>query len=123
MGTASVVLVTNVGQGFGRAVALTLGASGHDVVCADRDVDLASKTAAEIEEFGGQAIPIQADVTTHMDVLSAFHKVYEIFGDLGGVVHVVSFDSHTPFSSLSERSEERRVGKECRARWLSEQMK
>jgi len=102
MGTASVVLVTNVGQGFGRAVALTLGASGHDVVCADRDVDLASKTAAEIEEFGGQAIPIQADVTTHMDVLSAFHKVYEIFGDLGGVVHVVSFDSHTPFSSLSE---------------------
>jgi NAD(P)-dependent dehydrogenase (short-subunit alcohol dehydrogenase family) len=102
MGTASVVLVTNVGQGFGRAVALAYGQAGHDVVCADRDVDLASKTAAEIEELGGQAIPIQADMTTHMDVLNAFHKVYEIFGDLGGVVHVAAYGSHTPFHSLGE---------------------
>jgi NAD(P)-dependent dehydrogenase (short-subunit alcohol dehydrogenase family) len=102
MGTASVVLVTNVGQGFGRAVALAYGQAGHDVVCADRDVDLASKTAAEIEEFGGQAIPIQVDMTTHMDVLNAFHKVYEIFGDLGGVVHVAAYGSHTRFHSLGE---------------------
>lgn len=102
MGTASVVLVTNVGQGFGRAIALAFGQGGHDVVCADRDVDLASKTAAEIEEFGGQAIPIQADMTTHMDVLNAFHKVYEIFGDLNGVVHVAAHGSHTPFHALGE---------------------
>lgn len=102
MGTASVVLVTNVGQGFGRAVALACGQGGHDVVCADRDVDLASKTAAEIEEFGGQAIPIQADMTTHMDVLNAFHKVYEIFGDLNGVVHVAAYGSYTPFHTLGE---------------------
>jgi NAD(P)-dependent dehydrogenase (short-subunit alcohol dehydrogenase family) len=102
MGTASVVLVTNVGQGFGRAVALACGQGGHDVVCADRDVDLASKTAAEIEELGGQAIPIQADMTTHMDVLNAFHKVYEIFGDLNGVVHVASYGSQTAFHSLGE---------------------
>lgn len=102
MGTASVVLVTNVAHGFGRAVALALGQGGHDVVCADRDVALASKTAAEIEELGGQAIPIQADITTHMDVLNAFHKVYEIFGDLNGVVHVAAHASHTAFHSLGE---------------------
>jgi NAD(P)-dependent dehydrogenase (short-subunit alcohol dehydrogenase family) len=102
MGTASVVLVTNVGQGFGRAVALACGQGGHDVVCADRDVDLASKTAAEIEELGGQAIPIQADMTTHMDVLNAFHKVYEIFGDLNGVVHTASYGSQTAFHTLGE---------------------
>ncbi|HEX7002971.1 MAG TPA: SDR family NAD(P)-dependent oxidoreductase [Trueperaceae bacterium] len=102
MGTASVVLVTNVGQGFGRAVALACGQAGYDVVCADRDVDLASKTAAEIEELGGQAIPIQADMTTHMDVLNAFHKVYEIFGDLNGVVHVAAYGSHTAFHTLGE---------------------
>lgn len=102
METANVVLVTNVGQGFGRAVALAFGRTNHDVVCADRDVELASKTAAEIEEAGGQAIPIQADMTTHMDVLNAFHKVYEIFGDLNGVVHVVAQESGTPFANLTE---------------------
>jgi NAD(P)-dependent dehydrogenase (short-subunit alcohol dehydrogenase family) len=102
MDAAMVVLVTNVGQGFGRAAALAFGKAGHAVVCADRDVDQASKTAAEIEELGGQAIPVQADMTTHMDVLNTFHKVYEIFGDLHGVVHVVPNESHTRFHTLAE---------------------
>jgi len=100
--TASVVLVTNVGQGFGRAIALAYGQADFAVVCADNDVDLASKTAAEIEELGGQAIPIQADMTTQVDVLNAFNKVSEIFGDLSGVVHVASSESHTSFRNLTE---------------------
>ena len=100
--SVSVILVTNVGQGFGRAVALAYGQADFDVVCADRDVDLASKTAAEIEELGGQAIPIQADMTSQMDVRAAFDKVFEIFGDLTGVVHVASFESNTRFRDLGE---------------------
>ncbi|MBS3968356.1 MAG: SDR family NAD(P)-dependent oxidoreductase [Truepera sp.] len=100
--SVNVVLVTNVGQGFGRAVALAYGAADFDVVCADRDVDLASKTAAEIEELGGQAIPIQADMSVQLDVQNAFDKVFEIFGDLSGVVHVASAESPTPFRELSE---------------------
>lgn len=100
--SVSVVLVTNVGQGFGRAIALAYGEADFDVVCADRDGDLASKTAAEIEELGGQAIPIQADMSAHLDVQSTFAKVFEIFGDLSGVVHVASFESHTPFRELGE---------------------
>ncbi|MEM6430499.1 MAG: SDR family NAD(P)-dependent oxidoreductase [Deinococcota bacterium] len=102
MNTVSVVLVTNVGQGFGRAVALAYGQANYDVVCADRDVDLASKTAAEIEELGGQAIPIQTSMTTSAEVRKAFDKVFEIFGDLSGVVHVTNFDSRTSFERLSE---------------------
>lgn len=96
------MLVTNVGQGFGRAIALAYGRAGYDVVCADRDVDLASKTAAELEELDGQAIPIQADMTTQMDVLAAYHKVMEIFGELGGVVHIAGHVSTTPFENLAE---------------------
>lgn len=96
------MLVTNVGQGFGRAVALAYGRAGYHVVCADRDVDLASKTAAEVEELGGQAIPIQADMTTHMDVLTTYQKVLEIFGALGGVVHLATHVSTTPFEDLAE---------------------
>ncbi len=102
MERAKVVLVTQVGQGFGRAVALSYGQAGYDVVCADRDVDLAARTAAEIEELGGQAIPIQADPTAALDVQAAFAKVWEIFGSLSGVVHVTSFDSSTPFHHLGD---------------------
>ncbi len=102
MESARVVLVTNVGQGFGRAVALSYGQAGFDVVCADPDVDLASKTAAEVEEVGGQAIPVQADMTSLLEVRSAFAKVFEIFGVLGGVVHVVNQESQARFDELSE---------------------
>lgn len=102
MERARVVLVTNVGQGYGRAVALAYGRAGYHVVCADQDVDLASKTAAEVEELGGQAIPIQADMTTQMDVLTTYQKVLEIFGALGGVVHLASQVSTTPFENLTE---------------------
>jgi NAD(P)-dependent dehydrogenase (short-subunit alcohol dehydrogenase family) len=100
--SASVVLVTNVGQGFGRAIALSFGQADYDVVCADNDVDLASKTAAEIEELGGQAIPVQVDITTQIDVTHAFNKVYEIFGDLSGVIHVAAVESLTPFADVTE---------------------
>jgi len=93
MSRAAIVLVTGVGHGFGRAVALAWGRAGCDVVCADRDVGLASKTAAEIEEAGGQAIPLQIDVTVGMDVRHAFDKVDELFGRLGGVVHVAARSS------------------------------
>jgi NAD(P)-dependent dehydrogenase (short-subunit alcohol dehydrogenase family) len=99
---AKVVLVTHVGQGFGRAIALAYGQAGYDVVCADRDVDLAARTAAEIEELGGQSIPIQADTTAAIDVQAAFHKVWEIFGSLSGVVHVAGYESATAFHHLSE---------------------
>lgn len=100
--SVSVVLVTNVGQGFGRAIALAYGQADYDVVCADKDVTLASKTAAEIEELGGQAIPIQADMSAQLDVRNTFEKVFEIFGDLSGVVHVASFESNTRFGDLGE---------------------
>jgi NAD(P)-dependent dehydrogenase (short-subunit alcohol dehydrogenase family) len=97
-----VVLVTNVGQGFGRAIALAYGQADFDVVCADKDVTLASKTAAEIEELGGQAIPIQADMSAQLDVRNTFEKIFEIFGDLSGVVHVAAFESNTRFHDLGE---------------------
>lgn len=102
MDAARVVLITNVGQGFGRAIALAFAEAGHDVVCADRDVEQASKTAAEIEEHGGSAIPVQADMTAQIDVVSTFRKIEEIFGELDGIVHVAAYTSSNSFEKLAE---------------------
>ena len=97
-----VILITNAGQGFGRTLALAYGDANYDVVCADKDVELASKTAAEIEELGGQAIPIQADPSTGREVRKAFEKVFEIFGCLSGIVHVVNFEHQSHFIDVSD---------------------
>lgn len=102
MARGGIILVTGVGQGFGRSIALGWGRVGYDVVCADRDVELAAKTAAEVEEVGGQAIPIQTDITTPMDVREAFSKVDELFGELEGVVHVATRHSAGDPVALSD---------------------
>lgn len=119
MESAKVVLVTNVGTGYGRAVALAYGRSKYHVVCADSDVELAAKTAAEIEELGGQAIPIQTDMTTQMDVLGSYHKVTEIFGALGGVVHLASQISTTPFEDLTEGEFSELMAENVRSSYLA----
>src|ERR1051326_8367717 len=47
-----------------------------------------------------------SDTPTHLALYRAFDRV-------GGVVH-----THSPFATAwAQRSEERRVGKECRSRW------
>lgn len=102
MASANVVIITNVGQGYGRAAAFAFGQTSHDVVCTDPDADLASKTAAEIESQGGRAIPIQANMSVQFDVTKVFTKVREIFGDLTGVVHIATQQSNTPFCNLTE---------------------
>lgn len=102
MDPTAVVLVTNVGGGFGRAVALAYGRAGCDVVCADHDVGLASKTAAEVEEAGGQAIPLQTEMTVQLDIQQVFTKVDEIFGAVTGIVHVAARESHSRASHLSD---------------------
>lgn len=116
--SVKVIVVSNAGKGFGRSIALSYGNAGYDVVCIDDEVDLASKTAAEIEDQGGKAIPIQADVSSSMDVRKAFDKIFEIFGSFDGIVHVASFENKSRFISLTEAEFAEVVGKGLKSSFL-----
>ncbi len=56
-------IVTGGGSGIGRAVALTLAASGASVLVADLNEEHAKAVAAEIEAAGGTAAALAGDVT------------------------------------------------------------
>lgn len=116
--SVKVIVVSNAGKGFGRSIALAYGSAGYDVVCIDDEVDLASKTAAEIEDQGGKAIPIQADVSSSMDVRKAFDKIFELFGSFAGIVHVASFENKSRFISLTEAEFAEVVGKGLKSSFL-----
>ena len=49
--------------GNGRATAITYARAGARVLVADRDLDAAAATVAEITAEGGDAVPFRADVT------------------------------------------------------------
>jgi len=54
-------------MGNGRAIALRAGAGGAEVVCVDRDEGAARDTASLVEETGGRATVVVADVVSEDD--------------------------------------------------------
>ena len=54
--------------GNGRATAITYARAGARVLVADRDLDAAAATVAEITAEGGEAVPFLADVTDEADI-------------------------------------------------------
>jgi 2-hydroxycyclohexanecarboxyl-CoA dehydrogenase len=74
-------LVTGAGQGVGRQAALHFGASGAGgVVVNDYHAERAEAVAAEIEELGCKALPVQADVTDWESVSAMFESARQTFG-------------------------------------------
>ncbi len=82
-----VALITGGGRGIGKAIAERYGALGASVVVNySSGADAAKETVAEIEESGGTAIAVQADVSKVADIERLFTASLEKFGRLDIVV-------------------------------------
>lgn len=77
-----VVLVTGGGNGIGEATVLRFAQEGAHVAVVDIHKKLAEKTVAEIQELGGQAISIQADVAFVDDVQRMINSTMNHYGHL-----------------------------------------
>jgi 2-hydroxycyclohexanecarboxyl-CoA dehydrogenase len=80
--TGRVALVTGAGQGVGEATARMLAEQGAAVAVNDYFSERGQRVAAAITDAGGQAHPIQADITDHAQVT---RMVQEIERELGPV--------------------------------------
>jgi NAD(P)-dependent dehydrogenase (short-subunit alcohol dehydrogenase family) len=85
--TGKVAIVTGGGAagdgiGNGRAAAILLAGAGAHVVVVDRDKALAGRTVAMIEEGGGSAVAVEADVTRAADCTAVVQTALDRFGRL-----------------------------------------
>jgi len=97
-----IALVSGSSRGIGRAIAIGLAKEGADVIVNYRTRERdASKVVLLIEEAGGKALPIQADVSSFEDVEAMFREAERRFGPIdilvnnamihkGGKIHRVS---------------------------------
>src|SRR3712207_8298247 len=121
------VLVTGGGSGIGQQVCVAAAREGARVAVGDLDGERAEATAAEIRRRKGEAHAMAVDVADpesaarfveaaeaalgRLDVLVNSAGIREIVGVLD-----LPFEEWQRVIAVN-RSEERRVGKECRSRW------
>ncbi|MFE2595952.1 SDR family NAD(P)-dependent oxidoreductase [Streptomyces sp. NPDC059396] len=83
-----VAIVTGSSRGIGRAIALRLAADGARVVINyNSDAEAAKRVAAAVEEAGGEAIIVRANVSDPEQLRSLFDAAEQRFGGLDVFVH------------------------------------
>ncbi len=82
-----VALVTGGARGIGQAIAMTFAKEGADIVVADINLEIAQKTASEIESLGRKALALEMDVTTYDLVEEGINKILDKMGKVDILVN------------------------------------
>src|SRR3712207_2352879 len=115
-----VAIVTGGGGGLGEGICAALAAANAAVAAVDVAREDAERVAERVSSNGARCVALEADVS---DRRSTEAMVENVVGELGGVDILVNNAAVYPLRPWTEieeeewRSEERRVGKECRSRW------
>jgi NAD(P)-dependent dehydrogenase (short-subunit alcohol dehydrogenase family) len=94
--TSPVALVTGATSGIGRAVALTLASDGFDVIVHGRDAERGAATVRAIEEAGGHARFVAADLADAGEVTQLAKEA----GDVDVLVNNGGFSWFGPTAEL-----------------------
>ncbi|MFL6665161.1 MAG: SDR family oxidoreductase, partial [Rhizobacter sp.] len=97
------LFITGASRGIGLAIAKRAAQDGANVVIAAKTTDPNPKlpgtiysAAAEIEQAGGKALPVQTDIRDEASVLSAVAQAVQAFGGIDILVNNASAISLTP---------------------------
>src|SRR6185295_10239108 len=82
-----VALITGSGSGLGREIALTFARAGARIAVNDVRRESAANVAKEIEDAGGQALVLPADVSDSVEVAAIFEQLVEAWGTLDILVN------------------------------------
>ncbi len=105
-----VALVTGGSQGIGKAIAERLVNDGFSVALVALEENKLQETAKELEEKGGEALPIVADVSDRDAVFAAVKKTVDHFGDLNVVVNNAGLGPTTPIDTITPEQFEKVYG-------------
>lgn len=98
-----VVIVTGASRGIGRQVAIQLAQSGAKVaVNYSSSRGKADEVLMTIEQFGGQAVAIQADVSKVSEVEALFSETLERFGRVDILVNNAGIMENNAIADVTE---------------------
>lgn len=103
-----VALVTGSGRGLGRACAQTFAREGAKVVVVDLNSDNGQKTVDLIQEAGGEAAFVEADISKSADVQRMVQTAVDRFGGLDCAINnaICNIERH-PLADITEEDWDR----------------
>jgi NAD(P)-dependent dehydrogenase (short-subunit alcohol dehydrogenase family) len=105
-----ILLITGASRGIGAATALLAGARGYAVGVNYRsDARAADAVVLQIEQRGGRAVALQADVALETDVLTMFDECERVLGSITGLVNNAGILERQSMVSAMEMDRIRRV--------------
>ena len=101
--TDKVAVVTGASKGIGAGIAKRLAAEGAEVVVnyASSKED-ADRVVAQIQQRGGKAVAVQADVSKAADVKRLFAETKRAFGKLDVLVNNAGVYQFAPLAEITE---------------------
>lgn len=96
-----VVVVTGAGAGAGRAIAARFGREGWRVALLSREPDRLQAARVEIENAGGEALPIPTDMADAAAVFAARDRVVAEWGGIDAWVNCAMATVVGPFEQIS----------------------
>ncbi len=105
--------------GNGRAMALLFAQEGARVLCVDRVAERAQETAAMIDEAGGEAYALQADVTRAAEAAAIVAEALARLGRLDILVNNVGIGGGDgPVHKIEEAAFDRILSVNLKGMWL-----
>jgi NAD(P)-dependent dehydrogenase (short-subunit alcohol dehydrogenase family) len=95
------VVVTGASAGVGRASARLFGERGAAVGLIARGQQGLEAAAREVEEAGGKALAVSADVADYEQVAAAAHQIEEAFGPIDVWVNDAFTSVFAPFTEIT----------------------
>lgn len=115
-----VSVVTGAGSGFGEGIAKLYAAEGSAVVVNDINEQGGRRVAREIEDAGGRAAFVYADVTKAGDVQAMVDKTLSTFGRLDNMVNNAGYTHRNrPMLEVDEATFDRIYAVNVKAIYLS----
>lgn len=113
-----IALVTGASSGLGLRFAKVLAACGAKVAIAARRADRLETLAAEIRNAGGEALPIELDVTDAGQIVNAVDEAEKAFGTVDILVNNAGIPDAQRAHKMSLELTDRVIDVNLRAPWL-----
>lgn len=99
-----VALITGASKGIGRGLAHMLAGAGAKVAVAARGMDALEQLAAEIVAAGGEALPVEMDVSHVASIHQAVESVAAHYGQVDILVNNAGLGFNHPAEDVTEKN-------------------